>query len=401
MNYLNYIVWDPNPEIFSIGSWEMRWYGLLWAVGFLIGQQVMFYIYRKEDKPERDVEALTIIMVVATILGARLGHVLFYEPDKYLSNPISILKIWEGGLASHGAAIGILLAIFIYVNYLIRIDFGKFEIKKRKRPGQNYLWVVDRLVIVVALIGGLIRLGNFVNSEIVGIESNSDYGVVFARDAEQILKMYSQGAVDEIDASKTGGAVATSSESPVLADVGEAAATPANPVKLEVTFVRGVSEEDARQIIENDFTRAFTQSDRLQDDLRLPEGSLNYTLSQNRGIVTAQVLAEGIPRHPAQLYEAISSLLIFLGLFFLWKNRKEKTPPGLIFGIFLIVLFGLRFLYEFLKENQVEFEDELTLNMGQILSIPLVLAGVIILVRSFQRKEPKKETEKPLTTSGS
>lgn len=401
MNYLNYIVWDPNPEIFSIGSWEMRWYGLLWAVGFLIGQQVMFYIYRKEDKPERDVEALTIIMVVATILGARLGHVLFYEPDKYLSNPISILKIWEGGLASHGAAIGILLAIFIYVNYLIRIDFGKFEIKKRKRPGQNYLWVVDRLVIVVALIGGLIRLGNFVNSEIVGIESNSDYGVVFARDAEQILKMYSQGAVDEIDASKAGGAVATSSESPVLADVGEAAATPANPVKLEVTFVRGVSEEDARQIIENDFTRAFTQSDRLQDDLRLPEGSLNYTLSQNRGIVTAQVLAEGIPRHPAQLYEAISSLLIFLGLFFLWKNRKEKTPPGLIFGIFLIVLFGLRFLYEFLKENQVEFEDELTLNMGQILSIPLVLAGVIILVRSFQRKEPKKETEKPLTTSGS
>lgn len=398
MNYLNYIVWDPNPEIFSIGSWEMRWYGLLWAVGFLIGQQVMFYIYRKEDKPERDVEALTIIMVIATILGARLGHVLFYEPDKYLSNPLSILKVWEGGLASHGAAIGILLAIYVYVNYVIRIDFGTFEIKKRKRPGQNYLWVVDRLVIVVALIGGLIRLGNFVNSEIVGIESNSDYGVVFARDAEQMLKLYSQGAVEEVDASKVDTDTSPRSESPLLANVGPGA-TPENPVKLEVTFVRGISEEDARAIIENDFTRAFSQSDRLQEDLRLPEGGLNYTINQNRGIVTAEILTEGIPRHPAQLYEAFSSLLIFVALFLLWKRKKEKTPPGMIFGIFLIVLFGLRFLYEFIKENQVDFEDELTLNMGQILSIPLVLAGIIILVRSFQHKQPQQEKEKPLTTS--
>lgn len=397
MNYLNYIVWDLDPEIFSIGSWEMRWYGLLWAIGFLIGQQVMFYIYRKENKPERDVEALTIIMVVATILGARLGHVLFYEPGKYLSNPVSILKIWEGGLASHGAAIGILLAIYVFVNYVIRIDFGTFEVKKRKRPGQNYLWVVDRLVIVVALIGSLIRLGNFANSEIVGIESNSDYGVVFARDASQILKIYSQGAVDEIEASKVEGAVMPGSESPVLADVSGAHA--AHPVKLEISFVRGVSQEDAKTIIENDFTRAFRQSDRLQEDMRLPEGGLQYTLSQNRGIVTAEIMAEGIPRHPAQLYEAVSSMLIFLGLFMLWKRRKENTPPGFIFGIFLIVLFGLRFIYEFLKENQVDFEDKLSLNMGQILSIPLVLAGIIILIRSFQHKQAKPEKEKPLTTS--
>lgn len=396
MNYLNYIVWDPAPEIFSIGSWEMRWYGLLWAIGFLIGQQVMFYIYRKENKPERDVEALTIIMVVATILGARLGHVLFYEPDKYLSNPLSILKIWEGGLASHGAAIGILLAIYVFVNYVIRIDFGTFEIKKRKRPGQNYLWVVDRLVIVVALIGSLIRLGNFVNSEIVGIETNSDYGVVFARNAEQVLQRQSQGAVEEFNASKIESGNAPRSESPVLANVNGEGPAVNNPVKLNVTFVRGVNEDAARNIIENDFSRAF----RFQNDLRLPEGELNYTINQNRGIVTAEILTEGIPRHPAQLYEAISSALIFLGLFMLWKRKKENTPPGLIFGIFLILLFGLRFVYEFLKENQVDFEDELALNMGQILSIPLVLAGIIILVRSFQHKEAKQEREKPLTTSG-
>lgn len=385
MNYLNYIVWDPAPDIFSVGSWEMRWYGLLFALGFLIAQQIMFYIYRKEGKPERDVESLTFFMVIATILGARLGHVLFYEPDKYFSKPLSILKVWEGGLASHGAAFGILIAIYLYVNYLVKIDFGKFEVKKRKRAGQNYLWVVDRLVIVVALVGALIRLGNFINSEIVGVESNSDYGVVFARDAQQVLQVYSQGTIEEIEAHK----------------VEQDLAGLEQPVMFELSFARGISEEAARNIIENDLQRAFRQSERLQEDIALPSQELNYTIQQNRGIVTAEILVDGIPRHPAQLYESLSSFLIFIGLFLLWKRRKEETPPGLIFGIFLIVLFGLRFLYEFIKENQVDFEDQLTLNMGQILSIPMVLAGIIILIRSLQGKHDHKKTDKPLTTSGS
>lgn len=387
MNLLNYIVWDPDPEIFSIGSWEMRWYGLLFAIGFLISQQIMFYIYRKEGKPERDVEALTFFMVVATILGARLGHVLFYEPDKYLSNPIDILKIWEGGLASHGAAIGILLAIYLYSNYLIKIDFGKSQVKKQKRPGQNYMWVVDRLVIVVALTGGLIRMGNFINSEIVGLESNSDYGVVFARDAAQELKIYSQGAVENIEASK-------------IKD-SELAKGFQHPVLLEATFIRGIDETTVKSLIEHNFLQAFQENERLQADLSLPAESLEYTLKQDRGVIKAQILAEGKPRHPAQLYEALSSLLIFALLFFIWKRRKAKTPPGFIFGIFLILLFGLRFVYEFVKENQVGFEEELALNMGQILSIPLVLAGIVILVRSMQYKKENKEEEKSLTTSGS
>jgi phosphatidylglycerol:prolipoprotein diacylglycerol transferase len=385
MNYLNYIVWDPSPDIFSVGSWEMRWYGLLFALGFLIAQQIMFYIYRKEGKPERDVEALTFFMVIATILGARLGHVLFYEPDKYFSKPLSILKVWEGGLASHGAAFGILIAIYLYVNYLVKIDFGKFEVKKRKRPGQNYLWVVDRLVIVVALVGALIRLGNFVNSEIVGVESNSDYGVVFARNAQQVLQVYSQGTIEEVEAHK----------------VEQDLAGIVHPVMFELSFARGINEEAARNIIENELQRAFRQSERLQEDIALPSQELNYTIQQNRGIVTAEILVDGIPRHPAQLYESLSSFLIFIGLFLLWKRRKEETPPGLIFGIFLIVLFGLRFLYEFIKENQVDFEDQLTLNMGQILSIPMVLAGIIILIRSLQGKHDHKKTDKPLTSSGS
>lgn len=383
MHYLNYIVWDPQPEIFSIGSWEMRWYGLLFALGFLIAQQIMFYIYRKEGKPERDVESLTFFMVLATILGARLGHVLFYEPDKYLSNPLSILKVWEGGLASHGGAIGILIAIYLYANYLIRIDFGTFEIKKRKRSGQNYMWVVDRLVIVVALVGALIRFGNFMNSEIVGKETDAAYGVVFANDAERVLKASYPGAIAEVEAENPSDAAGLD-----------------HPVQLNITFERGINEETAKLLMEERL-RQTLKSERLQADVRLPGNELIYTLDKNRGIVTARLLVEGVPRHPAQLYESISSFLIFLLLLYIWSRRKGETRPGLIFGIFLIVLFGLRFGYEFLKVNQVEFEDELALNMGQILSIPLVLAGIIILARSLQNKYKPKKEEKPLTTSSS
>lgn len=387
MHYLNYIVWDPQPEIFSIGSWEMRWYGLFFALGFLIAQQIMFYIYRQEGKPERDVEALTFFMVIATILGARLGHVLFYEPDKYLSNPLSILKVWEGGLASHGGAIGILIAIYLYVHYLIRIDFGTFEIKKRKREGQNYMWVVDRLVIVVALVGALIRLGNFMNSEIVGVETDAPYGVVFAHDSEEILKVYGQGTIAEIEAEKPADAASLSMK---------------NPVQLNMVFERGINEATAKLLIEENISQAFSKSERLQNDLTLVGEQLNYTIDQNRGVVSARLLTEGISRHPAQLYESVSSLLLFILLFYIWSRRKAQTRPGLLFGIFLIVLFGLRFAYEFLKENQVAFEDELALNMGQILSIPLVLAGIVILVRSLQKKyKPVKEEKEPLTTSGS
>ena len=118
-------------------------------------------------------------------------------------------------------------------------------------------------------------------------------------------------------------------------------------------------------------------------------------------MVYANIWAEGIPRHPAQLYESISSFLIFVFLFYIWSKRKGQTPPGRIFGIFLIVLFGLRFIYEFFKENQVEFEDELTLNMGQILSIPLILAGVVILARSFTKKAPSEKEQEAVTAGHS
>jgi prolipoprotein diacylglyceryl transferase len=256
---LEFITWDVAPEIFSTKYITVRWYGLLFALGFLIGQQILFYIFRKEGKPESDVETLTVYMVIATVVGARLGHVLFYEPMEYFRNPVDILKIWEGGLASHGATIGILFALYLYA---------------RKKKDQSYFWVVDRIVITVALAGMLIRLGNLMNSEIYGHQTDLPWGFIFIRDGQTV------------------------------------------------------------------------------------------------------------PRHPTQIYEALFCLVLFVTLFAIWNKYRARTQEGLLLGIFLIALFTFRFLVEFLKEPQVEFENEMFLNMGQLLSIPAVIGGIIVLIIS-------------------
>ncbi|UZR94847.1 prolipoprotein diacylglyceryl transferase [Chondrinema litorale] len=286
IDFLNFINWGPDPEIFPLGPLSIRWYGLLFALGFLTGQYILIRIFRAEGKPEQDVETLTLYMVLATILGARLGHCLFYDPEYYLSNPLEILRIWKGGLASHGAAFGILFSLYLYVNYDIRsktllglIPYS-FSAKKVKRKGQSYLWIVDRIVIVVALAGCFIRLGNLMNSEIVGMPTDLPWGFVF-------------------------------------------------------------------------------------------------TINPKYG---------DVPRHPAQLYESISCLIIFFILLALWSRKKAKTPEGLLLGLFLVLIFGLRFFYEFLKEVQEDFESDLPLKMGQILSIPLVIAGIYLLYRVYTGK---------------
>ena len=379
MEVLQFIVWDPDPELFTVFGIDVRWYGLLFALGFLIGQQIMFYLYRQEGKPEQDVETLTVFMVLAVIIGARLGHVFFYEPEKYLSDPIEILNIRGGGLASHGAAIGILTALYLYVNYLIRFHKGKLEVKRRKRPGQSYLWVVDKVVIVTAFIGALIRIGNFMNSEIVGEPSGSDYGVVYGHWLEDVSKYYSQGAV-------------TSAET--HPEEGQQWKEKFNaPVRLELEFQRGTDSVQAATFIQTSLKQALTNGPRAERFFDHPAGEpLPYTLQQRSGIITASVITNGLPRHPTQLYEAASYLLIFLVLFLIWSRRKQDTPEGLLFGVFLITLWSFRFIWEFMKENQVEFEEGMALNMGQWLSIPLILAGFVILFYSL-RKKPEKEKE--------
>lgn len=368
---LNFIVWDANPEMFTIPGLDhpVRWYGLMFALAFLVGQQLMFYIYRKEGQPEKDVERLTIYMVIATVLGARLGHVLFYEPEKYLPDPLSIFKIWEGGLASHGAAIGILLGIYLYS-------------RKHFQKGQNFMWVVDRIVIIVALAGAFIRFGNFMNSEILGKPTESNSGVVFARGAEEMLERSAQ-EVEKVEI--------YANEDAAPSEAGLA------PLTVEVQFTSAnFQEQNLRSFIERTFKNVLTDKrySRIAENIREPENEpLQYTLKQERvdggTAYVARIQTMGVVRHPAQFYESMSCVLLFFILFYVWYRKKNELKQGTLFGIFLIYIFGLRFFYEFLKENQVAFEDQLPLNMGQWLSIPLVIAGIIILFTA------KKKNNRP------
>ncbi len=256
---LTAITWTATAELFRVGPFAITWYGLCFALSFIFGIQVITYIFRQEGRPVRDVDSLLLYMVIGTLGGARLGHFLFYEPAMLWQHPLDVLLPPYRGLASHGAAIGIILGLFFYV---------------RSRQGQSFLWVADRIAIVVALSGFFIRLGNLMNSEIIGRPTRLPWGFIFVNNTE-----YS-----------------------------------------------------------------------------------------------------AVPRHPAQLYEALSCLLLFGILLWLWYRHKKQTPPGLLLGVFMVWVFSLRFLYEFLKENQVPFENQMLLNVGQLLSIPAVLVGIYLLL---------------------
>lgn len=378
MESLVYIIWNLNPQIFPNGlfGWDIPvvWYGLLFAAGFLIGQQVLLYIFRKEGKPEQDIETLTVYMIVATVIGARLGHVLFYEPERYLSNPEEILMIWKGGLASHGAAIGILVALWVYSKYDIRFKGLKLYTKRITRPGQNFLQVVDRIVIVVALAGCLIRLGNFTNSEIEGIPTYNDSGVVFTRSLTEYIKS-SNTIIEEIDYKKGDHTVP---EKYV-------------PVTMQINFdpQYQLNKEQIATYAEGNLSNILkADAYFISGHIHQPDNQeVQYNINEKGNMV--EIYLSGIARHPAQLYEAATSMLIFILLFLIWKRKKEFTPPGLLLGLFLIILFGLRFFHEFLKEAQVAFEEQMTINMGQILSIPLVLIGIGILIYASRYKVTK------------
>lgn len=160
---ISFITWSVSPEIFHIGPLAVRWYGLLFAMAFIVSYQIVLWMYKKEHKPESDVEQLTVYMILGTVIGARLGHCLFYNPEYYLSNPLEIIMVWKGGLASHGAAIGILTAVYLY---------------SRKKK-ENYIVMLDKLAVVVAISGCFIRLGNLFNSEIIGKPVDVAWAFIF------------------------------------------------------------------------------------------------------------------------------------------------------------------------------------------------------------------------------
>ncbi len=262
MGILNAIYWNVSPEIFSLGPFSIRYYGLLFAGGFMISFYMVQKFYKDAGLDPVEVDKLTIYTVIGAVLGARFGHVFFYESDYYLQNPSEILKVWHGGLASHGGVIGIVISTWLYS-------------RKYKRP---YLWVLDRLVVPSALTGSLIRLGNLMNSEIYGHETSLPWGFVFLQNGETV------------------------------------------------------------------------------------------------------------PKHPTQIYESLAYLIIFVFLYYLYKRNGGKIHRGMLVGWFLVTIFGFRFFIELIKNNQVAKEASMTFNIGQWLSIPLIVFGAILLFYSKKQK---------------
>ena len=377
---LSFILWNGSPEIFSAGQITLRWYGLLFALGFLLSQQLLTYMYRKEGKPEKEVDTLTIIMVVATILGARLGHVIFYQPEILTENPLGVLLPFEfepkfrftglQGLASHGGAFAILFGLWMYA----------------RRKKQSYLSVLDRIVILVALTGACIRLGNFFNSEIIGKPTDLPWGVVFTNRLSQGLEFQGEGRNPVNFVGFTSDTTKIRRDSTLMVKKG------ATPVTLYVFFKPDVQQEDMVNWMSNlyqPYERKLknylaAQSEFFYDS---PLSPVSYSFAKQNDSFVARVHLIGIARHPAQLYESISCLILFIFLFSYWNKYKNALPEGRIFGLFMVILWGLRFAYEFLKENQEAFENTMPLNMGQLLSIPLFIVGVIILTRSYRKKQ--------------
>ena len=266
-----FVNWDISPIIFSIGSFGIRWYSLLFAVGFITAYFLLSKMFKKEGVSIDILDSFTVYMFLSLLIGLRLGHCLFYEPDYYLHRPLEIILPFNldtgqftgyQGLASHGGAIGILIGIYLFC----------------RKTKVNWIWILDRLVIVIPLVGACVRVGNLMNSEIYGVETALPWGFVYLRNGESV------------------------------------------------------------------------------------------------------------PKHPTQLYEALSYLLIFISLMIYYYKSNAKPRSGNVFGIFLVALFGIRFLIEFIKEEQVGFEDGMILNMGQLLSVPFILAGICFIYLSYKGK---------------
>lgn len=269
------INWNPNPEMFNLFGISIRYYGLLWAFGFGLVYMIVHYLFRQKRIPEKTFEPLFFYCFFGILIGARLGHCLFYQPDYYLTHPVEMLLPikflpqggWKftgyEGLASHGGTIGLMFSLWLY----------------SRRMKIHYMDLVDMIAIATPVMACCIRLANLMNSEIIG-----------------------------------------------------------KPTDVPWAFV-------------------FVSTDML-------------------------------PRHPAQLYEAIAYFVLFLVMFYLYKNYDKKLHRGFYFGLCLTAIFTFRFFVEFLKENQVGFEEGMTFNMGQWLSVPFVIIGIYFMC-FYQRNQKK------------
>lgn len=272
---LNYIVWDVNPEIFSFGPITLRWYGLLWGVAIYTAFLIVTRIFKHENRPADWSDKMFFYGAISLIIGARLGHCLFYGAGGdfwyYYKNPFEIFKVWEGGLSSHGGAIGLFIGMWLYTKNVTK---------------KSYLYILDRLVIGVALGAAFIRLGNLMNSEIYGETTTLPWGFIFVRD--------------------------------------------------------GQTE----------------------------------------------------PKHPTQIYEILYCLVSFAITYIMYWRYKAYRRKGLILGVLLVAIFLTRFLLEFIKNPQEQFEVNMLLNIGQLLSLPLVIWGIVLIIRALTRPAELEDFER-------
>jgi phosphatidylglycerol:prolipoprotein diacylglycerol transferase len=300
------IVWNPSEGL-DLGFFMVRYYSLMFVVAFGLGWYIMKHIFENENEPIEKLDSLFIYTVIATLVGARLGHVIFYQPELFSQDPLSVFLPFKtqptfqftgfSGLASHGAAIAIVIFMFY------------FSKKVMKRP---LLWILDRVVIPVASGAIFVRLGNFFNTEIYGHTTSGDsfYAVKFVRE-------------DEFWAGRN---------------------------VMQITNIPNKNE--AFHAIEN---------------------NTQYS----------DVLAAIPFRHPSQLYEAFGYIFVFLVLFYGYWKTDMKEKQGLLLGLFLVLLFTVRFIVEFVKESQGGFEGENPiLSTGQWLSIPFVIVGLYFIVKA-------------------
>ena len=259
------IVWDVDPAIFEIGGREIRWYGLMWGLGFILAYKYAEWLFKKEKYPEEWVDKLFVYALISVVVGARLGHCLFYQWDYYTSNPVEILKIWEGGLASHGGVFGVIFAAWIY---------------SKKITKQSVWWLFDRIIPSVAVLCFCIRFGNLMNSEIFGFPTDLPWGFEFVR------------------------------------------------------------------------SREWHQ------------------------------LYEGQACHPTQIYEMLYCLTAGVVSYVMYHKFHLQKYVGLITGVSLLIFFGTRLALEFMKNPQVAQEVGMTLNIGQLLSLPLILLGLYLIYKS-------------------
>lgn len=331
---LNYIIWNINPEI--ITGFHVRWYGLFFGIGFFISYFCLKKIFVHEKLTTNDADNLTFMSFILLLIGLRLGHCLFYEPDVYLADPIRILFVWEGGLASHGGAIGLACA------------FLWFAHKTKK----SFIWVMSRAAVVIPITAFFVRMGNLMNSEIYGVATTLPWGFVFVRDA-----------MIQTNASEL---------SSIMAQAG---------------LVSDTAVQSLQAFLSNCLPdQAFTFEslcDILQKYKFLNESQLNQFVD---ACVNAGLL---VPNHPTQIYEALTYLTtggILIAYYQLRVKHNKPISSYVILAIAFLMIFATRFGFEFIKNNQVAFEKNMTLDMGQWLSVPFILCGLFFVVMAIRDK---------------